>query len=95
MLLNKLDVEQGFWIDPAPPGVRGNFVLEFKALEQLTSMLFPVARTHEQQLLVDVLLGIDVELAPLGNGEDLVLEGGTLRQVQQGSVHTLTPLLGQ
>jgi hypothetical protein len=42
-----------------------------------------------------VLLGIDVELAPLGHGEDLVLEGGAFGQLQQGSVHTLTALLGQ
>jgi hypothetical protein len=44
---------------------------------------------------VHVLLGIDVELAPLGNGEDLVLEGGALGQLEQGSVHTLAALLGQ
>jgi hypothetical protein len=54
-----------------------------------------MARTHEQQLLVHVLLGIEVDLPPFGNGEDLVLEGGALGQLQQGSVHTLTPLLGQ
>ncbi len=95
MLLDKLDVEQGFEIEPVPSGVSANFVLEFKALEQLTSKLFPMARTHEEQPLVDVLLGIDVELAPLGNSEDLVLEGGTLGQLQQGSVHPLTALLGQ
>jgi hypothetical protein len=59
------------------------------------SKLFLIARTHEQQLLVDVLLGIDVDLPPLGNGEDLVLEGGALGQLQQGSVHTLAALLGQ
>jgi hypothetical protein len=73
MLLDKLDVDQGFEIAPALSGVSANFLREFKALEHLTSKLFPVARTHQQQLLVDVLLGIDVELAPLGNGEDLVL----------------------
>ncbi len=37
MSLDKLDVEQGFWIDPAPSCVSANFVLEFKALGQLTS----------------------------------------------------------
>jgi hypothetical protein len=54
-----------------------------------------MTRTNEEQPLVDDLLGIDVELAPLGNGEYLVLEGGALGQLEQGSVHTLTTLLGQ
>jgi hypothetical protein len=58
------------------------------------SKLFLIARTHQQQLL-DAQLGIEVELAPLGNGEDLVLEGGALWQLEQGSVHTLAALLGQ
>ncbi len=53
ILLDKLDVEHGFEI--ASSGVSANFVREFKALEQLTSKLFPMARTHEEQPLMDVL----------------------------------------
>ncbi len=32
MLLDKLDVEQGFWIDPAPSDVSANIVLSNKHL---------------------------------------------------------------